>query len=52
MLGRGGPAPNEDSTGAEFAEKIVRPNASDIEFGGFSPLLDRVVEAMKHHYEK
>jgi RNA-directed DNA polymerase len=37
---------------AEFAEKIVRPNANEIEFGGFSPLLDRIVDAMKHHYEK
>lgn len=32
-----------------FAEKVVRPNASTINFSGFAPLLQRVVAVMDHY---
>ncbi len=31
-----------------FAEKIVRPNAEKIDFTGFTPLLDRLVDRIQH----
>jgi len=34
---------------AEFAEKIVRPNAHTIKFEGFIPLLSRIEAAIAHH---
>jgi len=32
-----------------FAEKVVRPNATTINFAGFAPLLERVVAAIDHY---
>jgi len=40
--------PNEISK-AVFAEKLVRPNAAKIDFGGFQPLLDVATDIIKSH---
>ena len=45
---------NDTDTAAEygkayFAEYVVAPNADKIDFGGFAPLLDRIVETIAHH---
>jgi len=32
-----------------FAERVVAPNASKIDFSGFEPLLDRIVAVIAHH---
>ncbi|MDO7837097.1 retron Ec67 family RNA-directed DNA polymerase/endonuclease [Sphingobium sp. HBC34] len=37
---------------ADFADKVVRPNAADIDFSGFAFLLDRIVAAQNHHMAK
>lgn len=34
---------------AEFAEKVIRPNAHTIDFTGFTPLLVRIEAAIAHH---
>src|SRR5690606_27988641 len=40
--------PNEISK-AWFAEKIVKPNAKTINFNGFQPLLDVIVDVIAKH---
>lgn len=35
-----------------FAERVVKPNASTIDFSGFIPLLNRVVAVLGHHEAK
>jgi hypothetical protein len=37
---------------ADFAEKIVRPNATKIDFSGFKPLLDRLAAVVQDHKKK
>jgi RNA-directed DNA polymerase len=37
---------------ADFAFKIVEPNAATIDFSGFAILLQRIVEVIHHHDEK
>ncbi len=32
-----------------FAKSVVKPNAHNIDFSGFDPLLDRIVEVLDHH---
>jgi RNA-directed DNA polymerase len=32
-----------------FAHKVVRPNAAQIDFSGFKPLLDNIVAVIKAH---
>jgi hypothetical protein len=32
-----------------FAEKVVRPNASTVNFAGFTPLLQRITAVMEHY---
>ena len=43
--------PDTEYGKAVFAEKVVRPNADDIEFSGFKPLLERIVSVMEHYKE-
>ncbi|MGV3573868.1 MAG: retron Ec67 family RNA-directed DNA polymerase/endonuclease [Devosia sp.] len=35
-----------------FANSVVKPNASKIDFSGFDPLLQRIVKAIEHHATK
>lgn len=37
---------------ADFAHKVVAPNATTIDFSGFSPLLERIVGVIKAHKMK
>ena len=32
-----------------FAKSVVKPNAQNIDFSGFDPLLDRIVKVLDHH---
>jgi hypothetical protein len=32
-----------------FANSVIRPNASKIDFSGFDPLLDRIVAVIKNY---
>ena len=34
---------------AVFAARVVEPNADEIDFSGFAPLLDRIVAVLDHH---
>jgi len=35
-----------------FAKRIVQPNAKNIDFSGFDPLLDRIISVLKDHSSK
>ena len=35
-----------------FANSVVKPNAGNIDFSGFDPLLERIVAAIEHHRAK
>lgn len=41
--------PEKDLSKEAFAKSVVRPNAAQIDFSGFDPLLDRICKAIEHH---
>lgn len=44
--------PNTQYSKEVFAKSVVKPNAKDIDFSGFDPLLERIVKAIQHHAAK
>lgn len=44
--------PTKDLSKEAFAKSVVKPNASQIDFSGFEPLLERIEEAINHHANK
>lgn len=44
--------PSKDLSKEAFAKSVVRPNAGQIDFSGFDPLLDRICKAIQHHAAK
>jgi RNA-directed DNA polymerase len=44
--------PSKDLSKEAFAKSIVRPNASQIDFSGFDPLLNRICKAIQDHAAK
>ena len=41
--------PNTQYSKEVFAKSVVKPNAKDIDFSGFDPLLERISKVIRHH---
>lgn len=44
--------PTKDLSKEAFAKSVVKANATEIDFSGFDPLLDRICKAVQHHAAK
>jgi retron-type reverse transcriptase len=40
---------NHEYSKEVFAKSVIKPNARNIDFSGFSPLLTRIVKVLRHH---